>query len=163
PRTSLYIALGGLLAFLAACAVIFFIDHFDRSLKSPADAISLTDRPMLAVLPHNRKLKKSPSTYVPVMAEGGDAFAESIRQLRTRILQAKRLHAELSIAVISPRKGEGKTTVAANLAVSLGHAGYAVTVIDADLRDPNLHERFQVINDRGLSTLLVHPEQDWKS
>ncbi len=163
PRTPIYIALGALLAFLAACAVIAFFEFRDKSIKSPTDAITLVERPLLAVLPHDRKIRRNPTGYLPVLVDSSDPFAEAVRQLRTRILSAKRSHTELSIAILSPKDGEGKTTVTANLAVSLANAGYSVAVIDADLRSPKLHERFQVINDRGLSTLLVHPDQDWQT
>jgi capsular exopolysaccharide synthesis family protein len=47
--------------------------------------------------------------------------------------------------------------------VAIAHSGFSVTIIDADLRNPSLHERFGVINDRGLSTLIIHPEQSWHS
>jgi polysaccharide biosynthesis transport protein len=163
PRVPIYIALGGLLAFLAACAVIAFFEFLDKSIKDPTDAVTLVERPLLAVLPYDRKIKRNPASYMPVLVDSSDPFAEAVRQLRTRILSAKRTHSKLSIAILSPQDGEGKTTVAANLAVSLANAGYSVAIIDADLRKPNLHERFQVINDRGLSTLLVNPEQDWQT
>jgi capsular exopolysaccharide synthesis family protein len=163
PRVPIYIALGGLLAFLAACAVIAFFEFLDISIKSPGDAVTLVEKPVLAVLPFDRKIKRSPMSYVPVLVDSSDPFAEAVRQLRTRILSAKRSQMKLRIAILSPRDGEGKTTVTANLAVSLAQSGYSVAIVDADLRRPSLHERFQVINDRGLSTLLVHPEQDWQT
>jgi non-specific protein-tyrosine kinase len=59
--------------------------------------------------------------------------------------------------VTSARAGEGKTTIAANVALSLAQAGERVVVVDCDLRTPALHERFGIANDVGLSSLLTSP------
>lgn len=56
--------------------------------------------------------------------------------------------------VVSSLPGEGKTTVAANLAVMLAQADRRVVVISADMRRPRLHELFGLSNGRGLSDVL---------
>jgi len=60
--------------------------------------------------------------------------------------------------VTSAREGEGKTTIAANVALSLAPSrASAVVVVDCDLRTPALHELFGIANDVGLSSLLTLP------
>lgn len=80
---------------------------------------------------------------------------EAFRALWTGI----RLHAEPGIprriAVTSPGPGEGKSTVAANLAVTLAGFGYSVLLIDADLRRPALHQIFRIPRDPGLTHLII--------
>ena len=58
------------------------------------------------------------------------------------------------VLVTSPRPGEGKSSVAANLAVTAAQAGRNVVLIDGDLRKPQIHRSFGLRNDRGLSSVL---------
>ena len=55
----------------------------------------------------------------------------------------------------SPRPGEGKSSVAANLAVTAAQAGRNVVLIDGDLRKPQMHRSFGLRNDVGLSSVLT--------
>ena len=59
------------------------------------------------------------------------------------------------VLVTSGGPGEGKSTVSANLAVSLAQAGRSVVLVDADLRRPAIHRRCRLPNERGLADVLV--------
>src|SRR5207248_4689318 len=58
------------------------------------------------------------------------------------------------IAISSPGPGEGKTTVACNLAIAYAEINWRVLLIDGDMRRPRLHQIFGVENEKGLATLL---------
>ena len=60
-----------------------------------------------------------------------------------------------SLLITSPEPGEGKTTVASNLAIALAQLGRSVLLIDADLRRPSLHKVFHLANAVGLSNYLM--------
>jgi capsular exopolysaccharide synthesis family protein len=60
-----------------------------------------------------------------------------------------------SVTVTSLYPGEGKTTVAVNLAASLAELGLSVVLVDAAIRDPSLHKIFGVGNDRGLTSTVT--------
>jgi non-specific protein-tyrosine kinase len=84
--------------------------------------------------------------------------AESFRALRTNINFAgvgAPLH---RIIITSPTPQDGKTTVASNLAVVFAQGEKSVVLIDADLRRPQVHHRFGLINKLGLSDLFVKPD-----
>ncbi|NHC43076.1 CpsD/CapB family tyrosine-protein kinase [Bacillus sp. MM2020_1] len=57
--------------------------------------------------------------------------------------------------ITSPNKGEGKSTVAANLAVSLAQQKVKVLLIDANLRNPSVHSIFKIQNTSGLTDILT--------
>lgn len=92
-----------------------------------------------------------------LMPEG--EVAEAFRMLRTN-LQFMGLDQPLkSILVTSALPGEGKSTVAANLAVSLAQAGQNCCLVDADLRRPRVDQIFGVENWRGLTTAVVNQQE----
>ena len=84
--------------------------------------------------------------------------AESYRTLRTNI-QYSSFDKEIQVIVItSSEPGEGKSTVAGNLALSLSQDGKKAILIDCDLRKPSIHKNFKITNILGLSDVLIGKE-----
>lgn len=79
---------------------------------------------------------------------------ESCRAVVTSLLCQSNGTMPRLLVVTSPGPGEGKTTVLANLGVTLAAMGRRVLLVDGDVRRPHLHKLFGMYNDRGLSTLL---------
>lgn len=81
--------------------------------------------------------------------------SEAFRTLRTN-LQFVRVDGPLkALAVTSAIPGEGKSTVAANLAIAMAQAGKSVILVDADLRRAKQHKLFDLPNKVGLTNLLL--------
>ena len=81
--------------------------------------------------------------------------AESYRSLRT-IIQYSSIDKQVkTLVVTSSNAGEGKSTVAGNLAYTFFQSGKRVLIIDCDLRKPSLHRKFNVSNEVGLTDVLV--------
>jgi capsular exopolysaccharide synthesis family protein len=80
---------------------------------------------------------------------------ESIDALRTTLLRSAREEPTKVVMVTSAVSGEGKTTVASNLAVSLARAGRRTLLIDCDLRRPALHQLFEQTLQPGFSEVLL--------
>ncbi|HEY73778.1 MAG: capsular biosynthesis protein [Chloroflexi bacterium] len=81
--------------------------------------------------------------------------AEAYRTLRTNLTFAALDKPIETLLVTSPAPGEDKSTVLANLAVTMAQGERNVILVDADLRRPSLHEIFGVANERGLTTMVV--------
>lgn len=94
-----------------------------------------------------------PSLVTAVAPYGQEA--EAIRTIRAQIAMGWKHAAHRWLALISPERAEGRSYLAANLAISFSQLGERTLLIDADLRKPQQHELFGCGNKFGLSTLLM--------
>jgi polysaccharide biosynthesis transport protein len=90
------------------------------------------------------------------------ALAEAFRSLRTSVLLSAAGQPPRSLLVSSAQPGEGKTTISANLAISLAQLGQRVLLIDCDLRRPSVHRAFQIQGSLGVVSYLAG-QQDWRA
>jgi tyrosine-protein kinase Etk/Wzc len=82
-------------------------------------------------------------------------IAEAYRSLRTNITFAQPDRVPRSLVVTSPASGDGKSTTAANLAISMVQQGKSCLLIDGDMRRGRLHETFGGSREPGLSNVLL--------
>lgn len=91
-----------------------------------------------------------------VAAVANDATADAFRLLRTQVLMQMRQNGWQTLAVTSPNKGAGKSTVSLNLAISFAmEVDYTSLLVDADLRDPDLRHMLELAPGPGLADYLV--------
>ena len=91
-----------------------------------------------------------------VAAVANDATADAFRLLRTQVLMQMRQNGWQTLAVTSPNKGAGKSTVSLNLAISFAmEVDYTALLVDADLRDPDLRHMLELEPAPGLADYLV--------
>ncbi len=104
------------------------------------------------------KDKKNKKQTAPKMSELSDkskfAIVESYKLARTNIMFSLSADDDKIFAVTSHSKGEGKSTVSANLAISFSKMEKRVLIIDCDLRRPNIHNIFNQENRAGLSNII---------
>ena len=133
-----------------AFGLAFGIEYLDDTVKTPEDVTRRLKLPLLGLVPAVR------GDRVPVLTETvPHDFGESFRSLRTSLVFTSGSEGTRVIAVTSSQPLEGKTTTAANLALALALGGSRVLLIDADMRRPGLHKTIGVVNNAGLSHLLV--------
>jgi protein-tyrosine kinase len=90
-----------------------------------------------------------PERYVDESPEGTE-----FRRLSKRVLDLCHPTGPLTLMVTSAMRGEGKTTVASNLAISLARRKKDVLLVDADLRRPQIHHLFGFDRGNGLAEIL---------
>ena len=147
-----------LAGFLLAALAAVGLDYFDDRITSSDEAQNVLDVPALGSIARVGRVKQ-PGSNLFVLRQPHAWISETFRQLRSNLRWANEASNSLpkNLVVTSPSPGEGKTTVACNLAVTLAQAGHAVILCDTDMRRPMVHRYFGVPNDGGLSQLLVAP------
>lgn len=154
PQKRLNLLLGLFGGGLLACGLVFFFEYLDSRIKTPDEVRVHLGLSHLGLLPAMGG--KVFSGNYPLLNNGVPPnFSEAFRAIRTNVLFSSAQEGSRSVVVTSTGPGEGKSMVAANLAISLAQAGQRVLLIDADMRKPKVHEIFAVSQEPGLSNLLV--------
>ncbi|MFG2824442.1 polysaccharide biosynthesis tyrosine autokinase [Kitasatospora sp. NPDC048365] len=152
PRPLLNGVAGLFAGLLAGIGVALLRDTLDTTLRTSKALGDATELPMLGVVPFDKGAPDAPLAVGPA-AHG--ARAEAFRMVRTNLQFAQVDRKPRVIMVTSPLPGEGKTNTAANLALSLAEQGGRVCLVDADLRNPCVAKSFGLVQDAGLTSVLI--------
>ncbi len=154
----------GLLSTLAALAIIYLLEARDKSIKTADEAKELMGLTLLGVIPSFSKSKKSLrgnqeselSTHRLVVRDTPRSpISEAFRMLRAN-LKFMSADKELKVIVVtSSVSKEGKSTVAANLAIAMSQMERKVLLVDGDLHRPVQHHIWELPNSEGLSNVIV--------
>ena len=153
PNTPRNITLGGLLGLILGVGAALLRESLDQSVRS-RDVLEMTTPgvPSLARIPSYRWTPEVVTLTQPLTPE-----SEAFRRLRAALEFASIDQQGAVVLITSASVKDGKTTVAANLAVVLAQAGRAVALVDADLRHPRLHHMFESVDglDGGLTSAVI--------
>lgn len=158
------IMLGLLVGLLLGLGGAFFLEYLDQTIKSAHDLERVLGVPVLAMIPYDAKLanrsngNRPPITVITALGVD-DPIAEAFRALRTNVTFVGAEKPLQFISLTSPGPGEGKSTTAVNLAVTLAQGGHRTILIDGDLRRPLVHRAFAVMREPGLTDILVGQAQ----
>ncbi len=157
PRTKLNMVLAAALGAMAAVFLAFLMEALDDSVKTGEQATKATKVPVIGAVGIIAG-RSEPAKLVAAL-NPRSPHAESFRILRTNIEFANINAPVRTLLVTSSGPAEGKSTLAANLAVVLAQAGRRVVLLDADLRRASQHRFFQKANTRGVTTALLQPRR----
>lgn len=106
--------------------------------------------------------RRSSNLELVVSAQPFSKQAEAFRAIRSQLMMRVFSPAEpkRALAVLSPDAGDGKTFFVGNLGVALAQLGGRTLVVDADLRQPRLHQLFGIPSNSGLSGILSGRQED---
>ena len=163
PVPALFVAVGAFLGGLSGFGLAWLRDLLDHRLKSIDEITATMQLPVLGALPLSAERDNRQLTGRVVIEKPRSVAAEAFRTLRTAIHFGLTRDEAKVIAVTSPSPGDGKSTMASNLALVMAQADQRVLLIDADMRKPKQHEIFGVSAQRGLSAVLAErqPAEDF--
>jgi capsular exopolysaccharide synthesis family protein len=151
PKVARDTVLGLLLGLLLGLSAAVLLERLDRRMKSVEDLEAAYQLPLLAAIPQS-------SSYVVPGPENSHATrgdTEVFRLLRA-YLRYFNVDRELrSLLIVSSAPGDGKTTVARNLAEAAQETGTKTLLIEADLRRPNMATYYRLNTTSGLAELLI--------
>lgn len=150
PHLVRNLALGAIAGAIVAGAIALIRRSFDGRVRSQTDVEQVAGTAALAVVPDSKTLAKTGSSDVV-----GGAAGEAIRQLRTNLRFVSVDKPPRSLVITSPTPGDGKSTIAANLARLMAAAGESVVLIDCDLRRPTQADQFAIDGAVGLTQVLA--------
>jgi capsular exopolysaccharide synthesis family protein len=173
PNMTLNLVLAFLFSTVLAIGAALLQDTLDTTLRDPKEASRFLGTDVIGTMPVDRlaaQLPKGPELPSPaaaLVAQSGNNgsrrgyyrsttdFEEAVRTIRNTILLSDfegRLH---SLVLTSAAPGEGKTTIAAHLAIANADRGKKTLLVDGDLRRPSLHAKFGLTPKEGLANVLT--------
>ena len=171
PKAVLVLAVGALLGLLVGFSIAVLRESRERFFRTGEDVVRHTGLPFMGYLPEldsaagprNRRgtdnsddwtpEKAAPQFFVPLY-QPQSMFSETLRNIHLTAEMRLRGMSGRVIGVTSMLPGEGKTTLAANLANLLANSGIETLLMDADLRNPGLTRALQPMQPRGLVEVL---------
>ena len=167
PNTPLYLLVGFLLGSILGVGYVFTKEAFNTTIDG-TQKLKQFEVPLLAVVPNVQKYindnfegkerttvqGSEVSTRLVSLLNNVSPAAESFRRLESNILHSNPDSDLKSLMVTSTTQGEGKTTIAANLAIVMAEADQKIIIVDTDLRRPHLHNMFGMERSPGLVDVL---------
>ena len=160
PQPARNLGLGLVLGLLLGLAYAMVRNTLDRRLRTPEaveqrfETTVVGTVPMTAALGHKQG-EKAQLVLDGIVSEKEAGASEAFRKLRTNLIFMDVDNPPRTIVVTSPRPGDGKSTVAANLAAAIAVSGQRVVLVDADLRRPTIADSFGLVEGVGLTDVLV--------
>lgn len=159
PSLPPYLLGGAVLGFLSLAGLAVLLDSADKSFRSPEEITQSLGMSILGHVPQMAlKVQKPASAFdasLCTVTGSCQNASESFRSLRTGLYFSESGGESRVIQVTSPGPGDGKSTVSANLAISIAQSGRSVLLIDADMRRPRIAKLMGCPGSAGLGDVLI--------
>ena len=157
---------GFLISFILVIFLLSLYEYFKDTIKVADDIQRKLDSRLFAKIPKERKSKvfwkKNRSAILVTSLKTSFYYRESINKLRNRFEESAKKHHYQSLMITSSLENEGKSSIAANLALALAKNNHKVLLIDGDLRKPSVNKIFDVKDNRSLNSYL-NGANTWQS
>ncbi len=162
------IVLSGLmLGLVAGMGLAYLLDMADKSFRTPEEIRKRLGLPIVGHIPYlahtNDPVELLDDSGQPIQIDASlcalhrpnSMEAEAYRSVRTSLYFSTQGERHKVIQVTSPNMSDGKSTLIANLAITIAQSGRRVVLIDADLRRPRVHRMFGLSAKVGLAQLIT--------
>ncbi len=149
---ALLVGIATVLGLLLAAGAAHLLDYLDDSVHRPQDAEAATGVPVVGSVGKIRG--DSGRGKLVTVLDPFSAASESFRLMRAAIRYAASERPIKSLLITSANSAEGKSLLAANLAIVMAQAGERVLLVDADVSRPAQHDLFALPNGQGLATFF---------
>ena len=167
PILPVILGIGGLLGSLFGFGLGCLVELADKTFHNPDQIIQQLRVPLIGHIPVIRQSKRylvENSLIEPIVCSyhrPKSQVSEAFRAVRTALYFNTQGKEHSVIQVTSPTPGDGKSTLASNLAVSIAQSGKRVLLVDADMRRPRQHSTFGITSKVGFATVLSG-QSDWR-
>jgi len=148
--TIMDIVVGMLAGIVMGIGLALLLEYLDQTLKEPSSVEKSLGLPLLGIVP----FIEADNAILEQSADLSKTALEPFRALRANIKHIAASHHLRTFIICSAIKGEGKTTLAANLGITFALDGKKVILVDADLRRSQAHTLFGIAKETGLSDYL---------
>lgn len=156
PKGILIYLIAFVLGIAIPVGIIYIIELLRYKIEDRSDVEKLTTVPIIGDIPASDNMPKEGS--VVVHENQNDMMAETFRNVRTNV-QYMLGNNQKVVLITSTTSGEGKSFVAANLAISFALLGKKVVIVGLDIRKPGLNKAFQMSHkEDGITRYLADPE-----
>ena len=156
PKGKLIYLIAFVLGIAIPVGIIYIIELLRYKIEDRSDVEKLTTVPIIGDIPASDNMPKEGS--VVVHENQNDMMAETFRNVRTNV-QYMLGNNQKVVLITSTTSGEGKSFVAANLAISFALLGKKVVIVGLDIRKPGLNKAFQMSHkEDGITRYLADPE-----
>lgn len=145
------VILAGLVGFSLGAGAAYLLEYLDRTVKTTSDVERIFSLPVIGYI---SEFPEGVDQATFLDREPNSIQAENFRLLRSNIEFLQISNPIKTLLITSPSQGNGKTTIASNLALSISQSEQGVLLVDADLRRPAVHSAFNVTKEPGLSDVI---------
>lgn len=155
PKISRNTIIGAVLGLLLGLGVAFLLERLDRRISDPRDLEKIYNLPLLGVVPESSVLSQHTDRPEGTRHALPESEVEVFRMLRTHLRYFNIDRDLRTLVVTSASPGDGKTTVALNLAEAATTMGSRVLLVETDLRRPTLGKQLGITSNAGLAGVLI--------
>lgn len=160
PNLSKELSTVGVIGLLVGLGIGFLVELADKTFRSPVEISHALNLPIVGHIPFITASKKDKDVNsalhhsIMTIHKPKSKIAEAYRAVRTALFFSNREHSHKVLQVTSPSPGDGKSTLALNIAISIAQSGKRVLLVDADLRRPRQHRLLGEDIEQGFAAVL---------
>lgn len=152
PKLLFILVIGFMISLLVSFIVVLIKEYFDKYVKRPSDLTNLSNTPYYGCIPF---VKSKNYNKLFILDNLSSPESESLRRIRSNLELTSNKDRAKVVLITSTVSNEGKSTFISNLALMVALSNKKTILLGLDLRIPQLHTKFSINNQKGMSEVLA--------